>query len=200
MKSEDLGNINKVKFRDKSRGYDYPCMMIEYKKGKKTKVYKRGSESDEWLRLFLSNEGDRPACRACIVDKYGHCSDISIGDFNNRDRIPKKMNDNLGCSHVIVNTNKGYEIFHKISDYIEFEKIKMINKSTVRPASVNGNRFNKKIFYEDVKALNTKELYSKYYPETIKIRLIRIIREAIYFSGMYSFIKILKQKRNKFKD
>jgi hypothetical protein len=52
-KREREGNISDIVFRDKKRGFLY-CTMAHYlthidrKVGKS--VYRRGSESDEWLR------------------------------------------------------------------------------------------------------------------------------------------------------
>jgi len=198
MQNKELGKIQNISFKDKYRGYDYPVMKINYiDKYNRKMTYSRGSESDAWLRLFLSNEGDRPSCKTCIAEKFGHCSDITIGDFNNTSQIPKSMNDNLGCSLVIVNTDKGKSIFSNISDLIEYKGINPVNKNHVRPAAVSENKFDKKQFYEDAKTLDGKDFYSKYYPITKKVRLLRILREMLYYTGIYSVIKILKRKKLK---
>ncbi len=192
-KSEDLGNINKVKFRDKSRGYDYPCMMIEYKEGKKTKVYKRGSESDEWLRLFLSNEGDRPSCRKCIVSEWGYFGDISIGDYNRLTNVPSSWNDNLGVSIVVINSQKGFNILSNLDTVVKIKLAKEKNSKSERPAAVNGNNFPKDQFYSDANMLCANEFFVKYYKNTLRINLIRIMRELTYHLGIYSYLKNIKR-------
>lgn len=198
MQNEELGNIQDISFKDKERGYDYPVMKIEYLDTyNKKRYYARGSESDAWLRLFLSNEGDRPSCRNCIADSFGHCSDITIGDFNNRSRIPKSMNDNLGCSKVMINTKKGERLFLNMANLIEIQKIQSDNIKGIRPASVNGKRYNKKEFFIDAKKLDGREFYQKYFPETKKTSLLRLLREMLYHTGTYSLIKNVIKKHIK---
>lgn len=197
MKSGELGNINKVKFRDKSRGYDYPCMMIEYKKGKKTKVYKRGSESDEWLRLFLSNEGDRPSCKDCIVTRTGYFGDITIGDYNSSKNLPERWKDNSGVSLIIVNTKKGLEIINNLEIISKKEILDFKEKNSPRPASIQGDKFDKDLFYKDAKVLSGKSFFDKYYKETPKVIIIRYIREITHRIGIYSFLKKHKNRKRK---
>ena len=61
-------NLTDVVFRDKKRGFLY-CTMAHYLSHEDRKVakdiYRRGSESDEWLRMFLSGKIARHSCMIC---------------------------------------------------------------------------------------------------------------------------------------
>ena len=67
MEKQYLGNIQTVRFRDKTWGYQFSTMEIMNSKGK---IKRSGSESNQWLRMFLSGMIIRPSCTKCCFRSY----------------------------------------------------------------------------------------------------------------------------------
>lgn len=64
---------------------------------------------------FLSDLTIRPSCFDCPSKIYNSRADISIGDYWGVESIHKEIDDNLGCSAVIIHNHKGQVLFDSIS-------------------------------------------------------------------------------------
>lgn len=64
---------------------------------------------------FLSDLTIRPSCFNCPSKIDNSRADISIGDYWGVDNIHKEIDDNLGCSAVIIHSQKGQFLFDSIS-------------------------------------------------------------------------------------
>ena len=69
--------FDRIVFRDKGRGYSYSCVAL-FSKNKE--VYRAGSESDQWLRLFLGGYCNRDSCYNCLYQTGVRASDITMWD------------------------------------------------------------------------------------------------------------------------
>lgn len=78
-------------------------------------------EGDEFYRLFLKDYILRESCYECKYTSYNRISDITIGDFWGIEKSIKDFDDKKGVSLVLVNTEKGKDIFEVLKDkfYIE---------------------------------------------------------------------------------
>ncbi len=76
--------ISDIVFRDKKRGFLY-CTMAHYGSHEARVAardqYRRGSESDEWLRLFLSGQISRRSCMTCPYQTKERVGDFTLGDI-----------------------------------------------------------------------------------------------------------------------
>ena len=70
-------------------------------------------------RLFKGTQ-----CENCKFKKFPRPADITIGDFWKIDKFTPDMNDNKGTSAIVLNTEKGEEIFEKIKN--QFKKTKQM--------------------------------------------------------------------------
>lgn len=182
-----------AKFRSKEKyGYQYSQMCMKYDNG-----YNRysGVESDPYLRAFFSDLSDRPSCYDCIFKKRYRVSDVTIWDCFDVYRIDKQFDDNQGVTRILAHTEKGATISSKlenctvveISPEVAVEGVKELTHSV----ELNPNR---KEFFEDFLRMETKEVFEKWFPDTIKVRIERVGRYACERMGIYRIVKRIARK------
>lgn len=183
---EDISNIM---FRDKHYGYKYSTMTIKGSNGKK--VYTYGIDTDPMLRAFFSNICDRPSCYACMFKKRYRESDFTIWDCFPVGEFDKSFDDDKGTTRVLIHTEKGMSLFDEIKTnlhYVSTTPEKLTDGVKEMFQSVDGN-VKRKDFFKDANSLSGEELFNKYFPETVKVRLERTIRVFCYKTGIYNFAK-----------
>ena len=123
--------IVKVDFRDKSLGWTEHKESLLFENNKL--VY-----SSIYTDLFYGHLMFRPSCEKCYFTNFMRPSDITLGDFWGWKRVDKSINsDDLGCSLVLCNTNKGISIFNKVSselNYIETTQNMCEQPNLLRPS------------------------------------------------------------------
>ena len=181
--------ILSVRFRDKYYGYKYSTMNVITNNNNGN--YHHGVESDLWLRTFFSNICDRPSCHECRFKKQYRISDITIWDCFNVYKFSKELDNDKGATRVLVHSNNGRKIFTEILkdfNYIQVEPNKIVEGSNEIKTSILPNK-NRANFFIDANHLTSEQLFSKYFPETFKVKAEHFIRIFCYKLGIYSFIK-----------
>ena len=185
--------IEKVIFRDKSKyGYKYTLMTIK----SKNEIYQEGIDTDPYLRAFFSGLAIRPSCENCKFKKQYRVSDFTMWDCFNVESFNKKMDDNGGTTRLLVQSEKGKEIFEKIKDNIEYTKIDnniliRDSRELVRTTKNNPNRTK---FFDDFNSKDYEELNKIYFPNTFKIKLERFSRRRLVNLKSYKKIKKIAKK------
>lgn len=187
------GNISEVVFRDKKRGFLY-CTMAHYlsyedrRAGKD--VYRRGSESDEWLRLFLSGRISRRSCMSCPFQTVKRSSDFSLGDIWETGHV--ELDDNKGSTLVHVWSEKGRAFFETIKENIRFKDYpfeksrgaERMNTITLRP--------DRKKLFEDARIMEPEAFFKRYAPYNAKVKLMQIARYTIWRLNLHNTIRHIK--------
>ncbi|CDB63855.1 4Fe-4S ferredoxin iron-sulfur binding domain protein [Clostridium clostridioforme CAG:132] len=75
--------------------------------------------SQVWRRLFYSENMQRPSCYACPFVGRIRPADISVGDFWGIGEFLPEYNDKKGISFVLLNTEKGLDVFNEALDLLE---------------------------------------------------------------------------------
>lgn len=186
-------NINEILFRDKSiYGYKYSTMTIK----SNNYIYYNGVETDPFLRAFFNDLSDRPACYKCAFKKQFHESDFTIWDCFIAEKFNKDLDDDMGTSRMLINTEKGIKIFKEIEKKFNVEKVE--NKDIVKDVremlySVNLPQKRKDFFY-DINKLNEDKFFNKYFPNNMKVKLNKITRIVLIKIGIYKQTKIIAKK------
>lgn len=103
--------IKEVNFRDKTvYGWSTPT-TIYFKDGT---VFNAAWNQSKWNDGFLGGIINRKCCKQCRYAKRSRVGDVTLGDFWQIHRWDKTCNDWKGTSLVLVNTEKGKEIFEKV--------------------------------------------------------------------------------------
>jgi coenzyme F420-reducing hydrogenase beta subunit len=98
-----------VCFRDKSKGWKNYHIKINDKL--------EPFRENEYMQKFLSKEILEKRCLTCKMSRRG---DITLGDYWGIEHIHPELDDDLGCSIVMINTQKGQEMFEKIKDKMDY--------------------------------------------------------------------------------
>ena len=177
-----------IRFRDKYYGYKYSTMSI-LKDGKN--VYHAGSQLDPMLRAFFSDACDRPICYDCPFKKRYRVSDLTIWDCFSVYDFDRKIDDDKGTTRVLCHTKKGAAVVHEMGQYaairvVDPEKLVAGVKEMSESVQENPKRA---AFMKDAQRLTGKELFEKYYPTTVTIKLKTWIRKVLLITGIYGLAK-----------
>lgn len=176
------GKCIQIDFRNKKKyGWEshIESLLIQKNNSKKKQVNSR-----IYTELFYSHCALRPSCYNCLYKNLNRVGDISIADYWGINNINPEFNDNNGISLVIINTEKGLELFNKIKDDIYFIKTNI--EDSMQPPLKEQFKEPKirKQFWEDYNNKGINYLIKKYGCNNIKTKLNKII---------YSIKKIVKK-------
>lgn len=112
------GDIVDVSFRDKTYGwaqygfslsYVSPAANASESLERHTSLFPRSENI--FMRGFLADLYLRPSCHACPSRSGKSCSDITLGDFWGVKSVHPVMNDDKGCSAVLIHSTKGQMVY-----------------------------------------------------------------------------------------
>lgn len=130
---KDMAEINgtsvvKVHFKNKTYGWNRFSTHLLFANGN---MYQKDRYDDYYMRGYLKhNLYLRPSCHECHFKKIPRLSDISLGDFWGIGNYKKELDNDMGTSVLLVNSNKGRELLSWMSDklYIEQRELKEVLK------------------------------------------------------------------------
>ena len=192
-KQSKEGNLTDLVFRDKKRGFLY-CTMAHYLSQDDKKagrdVYRKGSESDEWLRLFLSGKISRHSCMTCPYQTAHRVGDFSLGDIWETGNV--NLDDNKGTTLVHIWTGKGKSFFKSIKSSVRveeypIEKSRGVNRiNTIQAAS------NRLELFKDANEIEANVFFAKYAPNSIKVQMKNAGRYLLWRLGLQNSVRHLK--------
>lgn len=109
-----FGSIKNYIFRYKTIFGWRVCTVEKFAVGRKEHV------SGNWMKIALSGYAHRPSCFACPYVNVERISDITIADFWGIEKVDSKLDDGNGLSYVLVNNEKGKQLFNKSCDRINY--------------------------------------------------------------------------------
>lgn len=176
MEDQMGGKLSHVNFRCKQEGWK-EFGMDEKSSLKQIFVPK---SKDPYMQLFLSDYCLRPSCYSCKA-KALRLADITLGDFWGIEKIAPKMNDNRGCSLVILRTLKGEDDFNKIKKYVKYAPVSYDVAAQNNPAELRSvfRPKQRKTFFSDYRIMNFDKLQRKYLAVPIKDRIKLLIKKQL---------------------
>ena len=127
-----------------------------------------------FMNLYYSNCITRESCYICPYATENRVADITISDYWGVENLDKSFEDNLGVSMVLVNTEKGKELFdrvkgEKISGDISVAKQPHLKKPVNRPPS-------RESFWAEYESKGIKPILAKYgaVKDSFKAKLYKI--------------------------
>lgn len=149
-----------INFRNKSKkDWLLPYMTVSFDDKKEI----HGVYSDnEFIIGFYKSYYIRPVCHACPFAKVPRVSDITIADFWGIEEIKPEFINKRGTSLILLNTNKGQEVFKNIDKYLQYEEALLkdamkYNSQLYRPTTLDPMRenfmkdFSNGVNFEDLK-------------------------------------------------
>lgn len=126
------GGISELRFRSKKyAGWSCGGMLSAENKGRK--IQKPFNDFNQYYYYyFLHGDIYREACYSCRYANTMRCGDFTLGDFWGVESLKLPLNTERGCSLVLVNTPKGWDISRELGD------LKMVSVSIEEAVSQNG--------------------------------------------------------------
>ena len=133
-----------MNLRDKKKSWHRLHTAIQFENGKEFYTF---CGYDSYMSAFLTNMSQRPSCFECKFTTENRQGDITLGDFWGIGVHISKMDDNKGTSMVIINSEKGADVWQEIRhDFIvedaTFAIAESANKVLSEPPAKNPNRDN----------------------------------------------------------
>lgn len=140
---------------------------------------------DLYSRAYHSNMIDRPSCYECKFKGYPRISDITLADFWGVEKVAKELDDDVGVSAALVNSEKGKKLLELAKKrlvlkdaplYIVEQNNPALVKKAVRP------NYDRELFFKDLDSLPFNEIGDKYFPiknprhEFLRIQKINLSR------------------------
>ena len=104
------GPIKEIAFRDKTRGWAQYAFRI--RTGEQTLLLP--PSENPFMRGFLTDLYLRPSCHDCPARSSKSGSDITLGDFWGIQAVHPDMEDNKGCSAIMIHSTKGQVLYDSI--------------------------------------------------------------------------------------
>lgn len=194
-KKNQEGKISDIVFRDKKRGFLY-CTMAHYatqeNKVAAKSSYRRGSESDEWLRLFLSGKISRRSCLSCKYQTKTRPGDFTLGDIWETGHAT--FDDNKGSTMVHVWTEKGKVFLDSIQNNVRIVEYPIEQSRGAERKHTLKIFPGREVLFADAHNLSSKAFFNKYASYSIKVRIKNYGRYLLWCLNIQSFVRHLKHK------
>lgn len=166
-------------------------MAMGYKSGKmeysnrKVQFYKH---------IFFQDINTRPSCFNCHFKSIKRVSDFTIFDCWHMNKINPQWDDDKGTTWVIVQSEKGENMFDKIKDHFRYKEadvetaIGLDGKLALQSTTPNPLR---EQFFKDYNRIGIDALIKKYFPLTIKKRTTFIVKPLLSKIGLLDKLKRL---------
>lgn len=187
--SEKVGDdvVEQVSFRDKTKGWAKFSMLIKSSK----KIYRKDLYHDPYLRAFLHNANLRYSCYECRFKTAVHVSDITMADLWGAARLGFSNEDDKGVSLVLVQSDRGAEIFELIKECAEYKMIdseKAINMNSAALNSVLEPK-SREVFYYQISQSPFQRVVENVLPITLNQRM------GYFKETIYKVVHCIRKKR-----
>lgn len=189
--------ITSVQFREKYYGYGFSTMKIGFGDGS---CYRAGMESDIYLRSFFMDLNTRESCHDCRFKTVERVSDFTLFDGWHAERFDSSMKDDRGTTFCIIQSRKGQELFEDIRKKTRWARvpsdpcIQLDGKMLLHSTSPHPLR---EEFFRDILSMSVPEIQDKYYPMTLKRRMLSKVKPLIYKIGLFRLYMLYKEKAGK---
>lgn len=172
------GKIKSYLFRDKKKGWRGQNVTITTETG--VVPYE---DAKLFSSLYFNSLIIRPSCFECPFSSTVREGDITISDYWGIAKENEAYDDNCGVSTVMINSDKGNELFETIKDKIDYFEVNSdsyIQPNMKKPTERNltANVFWKVYYKKGLDGAKSflKNLKYRMLPHRIKNKVIRLIK------------------------
>ncbi len=182
LENKYKSKVKKIKFKNKTYGWHNFSTRIDFENGKK---YIGIRYIDSFMVGYLKYTAFmRPACYECRFKGLPRKGDITLADFWGIEKINKTLDNDMGTSMVLINSEKGKELFEKAKANIESTQIDsedVFNDNVCTYKSPDKTK-ERELVFENIDKMNWEELCNNFLkPPKLKSRIkIYIKRSKIY--------------------
>lgn len=140
MKKSKQENIKNIYFRNKDIGWKVFSLKIIFDE----KIYINNLSKDLFMKGFLQDVYLRPSCYSCKFKKINRVSDITVADFWGIENILPKMDDDKGTSLIVIHSEKGEQLFDKLSETMILNEVNLNEAIKYNPSMIKSVKYNEK--------------------------------------------------------
>jgi len=154
-----------IKFKNKKWGWHNFSMRVNFANGQQ---YCK----DRWHDLFFigylqSGNFARPSCYDCQFKGFPQKADITLADFWGIEKIDPSMDQDKGTSLVMVNSDKGMELFNAIKENIKWKEFSMEDARKGNPAldsSLKASNNDRAAFFQALDKNSFDKVAQEFFP------------------------------------
>ena len=177
-------SIQYIKAKNKELGWRNLTRKVVFKNGA---VYYGVLLDDDYRRGYHKHLYSRPSCYNCQYKGFPRIADITIGDFWGVEKVDKNLDNNVGTSLILVNSQKGAKYLEKVKPYMY---IKHVPFSSILPGnialrqSIHYPKIDREQFFETLDATDFDTVVKKYFPKPGKQDLRGTVKKLIRVFGI----------------
>ena len=186
------GKVVYVKAKNKELGWRNLTRKVVFDNGKS---YYGVHMQDDFRRGYHTNVYCRPSCYSCQYKGFPRMADITIADYWGIEKVDPNMDNNIGTSMILLNSNKGIAYFEKVKDKLEWEETKfesILSGNIALRKPIEPAKIDRKAFFEDLDRGTFEEVTAKYFPlkqekQTFKGKVKAALKVAYYLYRRFGF-------------
>lgn len=170
--------VQRIAFRRKYEGWKRCSVSFAFANNTE---YRQTLDKDLMMIAFLRNVCLRPSCYDCSFKTLNRQSDITLADFWGIQNIMPEMDDDKGTSLVILNSEKGRELFNAVKSQTVYKKTDLNEAVKYNSAMISSveNNAKRQPFFSDLDYLTFEQLVKKYCTDNYFVRGKRKARSIL---------------------
>lgn len=170
----------KIKFKDKTFGWHRFAMKVDFENGQS---YCKDRYHDPFFVGYLqAGNFARPSCYSCRFKGFSCYADLTLADFWGIEDVDPTMDQDMGTSLVIVNSEKGKRIFENIRNEVVAKPFAMDEATKCNQAlylSLQPDTDNRDSFFLMLDRKPFEQVMQRYFPmPCFKRRLLTIFKRG----------------------
>ncbi len=184
LESRYGSKIVAIKDKNKDHGWHSLARKVTFENGQ---VYYGEGHEDDYRRGYHANVFERPSCYECKFKGIPRISDITLGDFWGIGSVDPSLEQNLGTSLVIINSEKGEKYFDIIRDKLVMKEFSLDDIVPGNSTAIMGGKLpypagiDRNEFFKALDEMPFDECAAKFFPYVSeqKVTLKRKIRTLL---------------------
>lgn len=203
------GKVIKIKAKNKELGWRSLTRKVTFDNGENYYGYLL---DDDFRRGYHTNLFCRPSCYECKYKGFPRIADITLGDFWGIEKYDKNLDNNIGTSMILLNSQKGEMFFEKEKHRFEFKELNLettFNGNIALFKPLDHPSIGREKFFKDLDSDSFDNIAKKYFPlkvlqkHSIKDRIKLVVKpylaiarkNGLSLNIWTNFIKINLRKR-----
>lgn len=159
--------IAAIKDKNKDHGWHSLARKITFENGQ---VYYGEGHEDDYRRGYHDNVFERPSCYECKFKGFPRMSDITLGDFWGIGDVDASLEQDLGTSLIMINSERGLEYFEKIKEKLVVKEFSLKDIIPGNSTAIIGGKLpyppniNRDEFFKALDEMPFNECAAKFFP------------------------------------
>jgi len=163
LEQQFKAKATRIKFKNKTFGWHRFATRIDFANDK---TYMKDRYHDPIMRSLLDVHFVRPSCYGCRFKGMPRQADITLADFWGIETIHPELDNDCGTSAVIINSEKGKDIFREIGETVFSKECSLQDVAAGNRAISQSieRKQGRERFFADIDDKSFAELAKEYFP------------------------------------